>query len=170
MLQSLLCQTISDWSANIIIDNPDDSSIVDLVKSFSDPRIRYYKLDQRYNDFGHTPRNIGKQISNSKYIIMTGDDNYYVPTTVYELSLLSEQNAGMIYWDMIHSHYDYKYFQCSPFLNRIDMGSFATRSDLAHQINLGSEYAADGLFVEKFKTLFPYEQILYIPKVLFVHN
>lgn len=168
MLHSLVCQIDGYWGAHVVIDNPDDVENVKLVESFSDPRIRWSKMDKRYNDWGHTPREYGKQQSEADYIIMTGDDNYYTPNFVAELN--KYHGAGMIYWDMVHSHYDYSYFKCSPFMNQIDMGAFATRRDLAQQIPLGKEYAADGLYVENFKHIFPNESIVKINQVLFVHN
>jgi hypothetical protein len=168
MLYSLICQTDGYWGAHVVIDNPDDVENIKLVESFNDTRIRWSKMDKRYNDWGHTPREYGKQQSKAEYIIMTGDDNYYTPNFVAELN--RHHDAGMIYWDMVHSHYEYAYFKCSPFMNQIDMGAFATRRDLAQQIPLGTEYAADGLFVEHFKQKFPYENIAKINKVLFVHN
>lgn len=168
MLQSLVCQIDGFWGAHVVIDNPDDIDNVNIVANFSDPRIRWSKMDKRYNDWGHTPREYGKQQSKAEYIIMTGDDNYYTPNFVAELN--KYHGAGMIYWDMVHSHYDYSYFKCSPFMNQIDMGAFATRRDLAQQIPLGTEYAADGIFVENFKRMFPNESIVKINKVLFVHN
>ena len=101
---------------------------------------------------------------------MTGDDSYYTPNFVEELYQTSKNSPGMVYWDMVHSHYAYQYFRCLPAYNQIDMGAFATRRDLAQQIPLGTEYAADGLFVEKFKEMFPNKRIVKIDKVLFVHN
>jgi hypothetical protein len=50
------------------------------------------------------------------------------------------------------------------------MGAFATRNDLAQQIVLNTSYAADGEYVEEFKIKFPQENIIKIPKVLYVHN
>lgn len=170
MLASLVAQKNGSWRANVVIDNPEDVDNVKLVESFGDDRIRWTKMDKRYNDWGHTPRELGKQMSECQYIIMTGDDNYYTPNFVNELEIHSEMDYGMLYWDMVHSHYDYTYFECIPAVNRIDMGAFATRRDLAQQIELGKEYAADGLYVEKFKQQFPRERIVKIPKVLFVHN
>ena len=170
MLSSLIAQTNGCWRANVMIDNPEDVDNVKLVESFGDDRIRWTKMDRRYNDWGHTPRELGKLMSECQYVIMTGDDNYYTPNFVYELELHTEFNPGMIYWDMVHSHYGYTYFECVPAVNRIDMGAFATRKDLAKEIPLGIEYAADGLFVESFKSKFPKEHILKIQKVLFVHN
>lgn len=170
MLASLVAQTNPAWRANVVIDNPEDVDNVALVESFGDSRIRWTKTDKRYNDWGHTPRELGKQMSECQYVIMTGDDNYYTPNFVKELAFRTEMDYGMIYWDMVHSHYDYSYFKCKPNINFIDMGAFATRRDLAQQIPLGKEYAADGLYVEKFKKQFPTERIIKIEKVLFVHN
>src|SRR5690606_32897439 len=100
----------------------------------------------------------------------SGDDNYYIPTFINELTIASETNPGMIYWDMVHSHYKYSYFKCLPAFNQIDMGAFATRTDLAKQIKLGTSYAADVTFVEDFNKKFLDENIKKIEKVLFIHN
>ncbi len=170
MLASLVAQTNPDWGAHVVIDNPEDENNVKLVESFNDPRIRWSKMDKRYNDWGHTPREYGKQKSEAKYIIMTGDDNYYTPNFLQEISVLCNVEVGMVYWDMVHSHYNYAYFKCVPAGGQIDMGAFATRRDLAQQIELGTDYAADGWFVEQFKQKFPIENISKINKVLFVHN
>jgi len=170
IIDSLIAQKNPNWRANIVIDNPEDVDNVKLVESFGDDRLRWTKMDKRYNDWGHTPREHGKQMSECQYIIMTGDDNYYTPNFVNELENRTEMNPGMIYWDMVHSHYDYACFTCVPGGGQIDMGAFATRRDLAQQIYLGTEYAADGWFVEQFKQKFPLENILKIRKVLFVHN
>ena len=170
MLYSLICQTDGYWGAHVVIDNPDDVENIKLVESFNDKRIRWSKMDKRYNDWGHTPREYGKQKSEADYIIMTGDDNYYTPNFTKELDSRAIDNPGMIYWDMVHSHYHYAYFKCVPAGGQIDMGAFATRRDLAQQIPLGTDYAADGWFVEHFKQKFPYENIAKINKVLFVHN
>lgn len=170
MLSSLKAQTLGNWGAHVMIDNPYDVKNIELVNSFMDSRIKYTVMEERFNDWGHTPRERGKQMSNAQYVIMTGDDNYYTPNFVHELHYMSQWRPGMIYWDMIHSHYNYHYFKCSPGYNQIDMGAFATRIDLAKQIFLGIDYAADGIFVEKFKTMFSHEAILRIDRVLFVHN
>ena len=171
MLASLVAQNNNNWKANVIIDGKDHlDEISKIVTSFNDLRIKYTVTDDRYNDWGHTPREIGKQASDAKYIIMSGDDNYYIPIFVEELQKASINNPGLIYWDMVHSHYNYSYFKCHPAFNQIDMGAFATRKDLAQQIELGKDYAADGLFIENFKKKFPEQQMIKIDKVLFVHN
>lgn len=171
MLASLVAQTSGNWVANVVIDSTDHlNETLDVVEMFNDPRIIHTVTEKRYNDWGHTPRELGKQMSTADYIIMTGDDNYYTPNFIAEITRLCEARTGMIYWDMVHSHYHYSYFKCIPATGQIDMGAFATRRDLAQQIKLGTDYAADGGFVENFKKKFPKENIAKISKILFVHN
>lgn len=172
-LASLIAQDTPFWKALVIVDDETvirNVNMASLISDFNDERIGFSFTGKRYNDWGHTPREIGKQLSNSKYVIMTGDDNYYTPNAVKEIILASETSPGLIYWDMVHSHYNYQYFKCNLAFNQIDMGAFATRTDLAKQIKLKTTYAADGEFVEEFKKRFPNEKIVKINKVLFVHN
>lgn len=79
MLCSLIAQSLNDWGAMVMIDREFNQQYEDLLKSFNDSRIVWAYMDKRYNDFGHTPRQVGKQASTADYIIMTGDDNYYIP-------------------------------------------------------------------------------------------
>jgi hypothetical protein len=170
MLCSLIAQTLNEWGAMVMIDREFYQQYEDMLKSFNDSRIVWAYMDKRHNDFGHTPRQVGKQASTADYIIMTGDDNYYMPTFVNELKKASINKPGIIYYDMVHSHYDYSYFECQLGYNHIDMGAFATRRDIAQSINLNTSYAADGEFIEDYKRLYPNELNVKISKVLFVHN
>lgn len=170
MLSSLLAQTNNNWVANVIIDNPTEnlSKYLDFPM---DPRITYTVLDERYNDYGHTPREIFKQQSIADYIVMTGDDNYYTPNFVEELISTVGDKPGLVYWDMVHSHFNYQYFKCIPAHGQIDMGAFATRTDLAKQIKLNTGFAADGDFIVDYMRKFgKSEKTVKINKVLFVHN
>jgi glycosyltransferase involved in cell wall biosynthesis len=172
-LSSLMAQSDEDWKATVILDHPEfgnRAKILNIIHSFYDDRIGYIITDRRYNDWGHSLRQIGKQQSEADYVIGTGDDNYYTPNLVKELKLAAISNPGMIYWDMVHSHFNYQYFKCYPAYGQIDMGAFATRTDLAKQIPLTTNYAADGDFIEDFKKKFPNERIVKIDKILFVHN
>ena len=169
LIASLENQTDKDWGLNIVVDG--DCGVAEAIsKLFGSERVKITYTGQRYNDWGHTPREIGKQASEAEYVLMSGDDNYYVPSLVAEIRKAAEDKPGMIYWDMVHSHYNYDFFRCSPGFNAIDMGAFATRSDLAKQIKLKTSYAADGEFIEEFKQRFPNERIVKINHVLFVHN
>jgi hypothetical protein len=175
MLASLITQTDKEWIAHIIQDSdPADERTAAMAHSIlmdiNDDRFRLSYMDKRYNDYGYTPREYGKSVSTADYVCLTNDDNYYMPTFVKEIKLAAKDAPGMIYCDMVHSHYNYHYFKCSPAYNQIDMGAFATRTDLAKQIKLNTTFAADGEFVEEFKKRFSNEKIVKIDKVLFVHN
>jgi len=170
ILASLVAQTNDNWIATIVVDDVENDIVKNIVSKFDTDKIKYIFTDQRYNDWGHTPREIGKQQAIGDYIIMTGDDNYYVPVFIDELMKVISEKPAMIYWDMVHNHYDYSYFRCSPYVSHIDMGAFATRKDIAQQIELGKGYAADGYYVRDICDKFPNEKIVKIEKVLFVHN
>lgn len=179
MLSSLKSQTNSNWGAYVIIDMTAEQSMKNFPETtnllnedwiYNDDRFFISFMSKNHNDWGHSLREIGKQQSKADYIVMTGDDNYYTPNFVEELSKAVVNHPGMVYWDMVHSHYHYQYFKCTPAYNQIDMGAFATRTDLAKQIKLNTSYAADGEFVRDFNAKFPFEKKVKIEKVLFVHN
>jgi hypothetical protein len=155
ILSSLICQTDDDWSAHVVIDDKDNQEIINLVNSFKSDKIYYSNLDKNYKDYGHTPRNYGKNMSNAKYLIMTGDDNYYVPVFVAELKNAGKENPAVIYYDMIHSHphyhtrQSYQYWKSLLILNGIDIGSFAIRQDIAKKYDLINNHSADGFLIEE---------------------
>jgi len=171
MLSSLCAQQNNNWLATVVIDGHDWAEDIErLIYSFFNEKIQSITLPQRYNDWGHTPRQIGKNQSRGDYTIMTGDDNYYMPTLVTHLTPLMNEGIDFIYWDIIHSHYGYTLFKTSPYMNQIDMGAFAFKTELGKQLDLTTAYAADGIFVNEFHTRFPQARYQKIENVLFVHN
>lgn len=172
MLSSLVAQSDDDWIATIVVDDVENDIARSVVSKFDTDKIKIIFTGKRYNDWGHTPRNIGKNQSNADYIVMTGDDNYYVPSFTSEINKIAVSKPGMIYWDMITNNWqNYTWFNCRTADGYIDMGAFATRNDLAKQIDLEpSCFAADNAFVMEFNKRFPQEKITKINKILFVHN
>lgn len=173
MLASLVAQSNSNWEAHVVVDDVDNQITRKIVSSFNLDKIKISFIGKRYNDWGHNAREFGKQMSTSEYVVMTGDDNYYTPNFVNELYKtisLSQFPPGIIYWDMVHSHYGYACFKCQLGCGQIDMGAFATRTDLAKQIHLTSRYDADGEYVRNLVDEFPDEIKIGIDKILFVHN
>lgn len=166
MLASLLAQTAGNWLATVVVD---DIKVWDILP-IEEPRIKYICTGKRFNDWGHTPREMGKQQSRADYIIMTGDDNYYMPVLIEEINKITTLPIDFIYWDMVHSHTGYSYFKCYPAISAIDMGAFCFKASLGQKIPLGTMYAADGFFVEEFKKAYPDMKQARINKVLFVHN
>lgn len=174
MLASLNAQTANNWKATIVIDdvqNEKNKKTEELIESFNNPNFRYFFTGQRFNNWGHSPREMGKQASGCDYICLNGDDNYLMPTLIEEINkVIEKDDADFIYWDMVHSHYGYTYFKTFPRLNQIDMGAFCFKAALGKQVRLGNAYAADGLFVNSFMAMFPNCKVVKIEKILFVHN
>lgn len=171
MLASLVAQNDNRWLATVVVDDIENERARSIIAKFDTNKIKCIFTEHRHNDFGHTPREIGKQLSAADYVIMTGDDNYYVPAFIKELNMVVSDKPGMVYWNMIHNGFDYKPFICHLMTGHIDMGAFATRVDLAKQIMLNKkQFAADGTFVNDFCVRFPTEKIIKIDKILFVHN
>lgn len=182
MLYSLISQYDPDWTAQVIIDDVKNDTLIDIINDIKDKRISYTFTYRRCNDWGHTPREIGKQQSKSQYIVMTGDDNYYVPTLVGEIKKAVEDNnmPSLVYWDMVHNYWDYSSRPSLLCAGSIDMGAFATRRDLAQQIKLPTSYCADAEFIIKVQDLIKlakkevnYDEsrdLVHINKILFIHN
>jgi GT2 family glycosyltransferase len=170
MLESLMAQTNPNWCATVVIDNSEKEAYCYAFTEDYYPKVRFIFSGKRYNDWGHTPREIGKQQSEADYIILTNDDNYYTPNFVDELMKAAVDKPGIIYWDMVHSYYNYSHFKCKPFYNQIDMGAFATRRDMAQSVHMKTDFAADGLFINELIEKYPQEKIVKINKILFIHN
>ena len=179
LLQSIICQTYSNWEVILIHDGVDLSHKSNLKEYLNDPRFFYTSTSKRYGYWGHKSRIIGTTLSLGDWIIHSNDDNYFVPILLEEIvniiSLNSEVN--FIYWDMIlgkykneHSHNkkDYGHFIPKIQHSYMDWGQFTTKKEIISKYYIQyEEAAADGTLIENMKhELIP----AYIDKVLFVHN
>jgi GT2 family glycosyltransferase len=179
LLQSITCQTYSNWEVILIHDGVDLSHKSNLKEYLNDPRFFYTSTSERYGYWGHKSRIIGTTLSLGDWIIHSNDDNYFVPILLEEIvniiSLNSEVN--FIYWDMIlgkykneHSHNkkDYGHFIPKIQHSYMDWGQFTTKKEIISKYYIQyEEAAADGTLIENMKhELIP----AYIDKVLFVHN
>ena len=180
-LLSLACQTSNDFVVKVIHDGPDleTRKVIELVKqSYPNLMLSYEETQNRYNDYGHTLRDIGLKSSSSEYILLTNDDNYYVPVFVEEiLADIKVRKLDIVYFDMVHNHkiYDlpnpigYQTLITEPRLNRIDIGSFVFKGKIGKMVGFNDRsFAADGIFFEQLLT--KTKKIGKIEKVLYVHN
>ena len=106
------------------------------------------------------------------YILLSNDDNYYVPRFV-EFMLKNTTGNGIIYCDTVHSHMEYGYHVSDLKENFIDIGAFIVREDIAKKTGFNYDhFSADGVYAEecyancKRKGL----KALKINKPLFIHN
>ena len=175
MVGSLMSQSNPNWKAHIVADCPDDD-IVEQMKTivtfFNDDRIRLTVLDKRYNDWGHTPRQYGLDNSTEDWVVMTGEDNYYVPEFV-DIMLGESEHQHFVYCDMVHNwiNRDYIPLMSKLQLGRIDIGSFMVKSNMAKKIKLRLDQEwADWYFVDEFMKKFTAAKMKKVNRLLYVHN
>lgn len=172
---SLLAQTSPNWKAHIVADCPEEevqTELTEFVKYINDERVKLTILPQRYNDWGHTPRQYGLDNATEEWVIMTGEDNYYVPIFVEEM-LRESIDFHFVFCDLVHNwmRQDYIPLKSSLKLGGIDIGNFMTKTNMAKRIKLRTtEEWADWYFVEEFSNKFNMAKYKKINKILYVHN
>jgi glycosyltransferase involved in cell wall biosynthesis len=175
VLASLKSQTSPDWVAHIVSDCPPDEineEMKKIVTFFNDPRIKLTKLNERYNDWGHTPRQYGLDNATEEWVCMTGEDNYYVPHFV-EKMLEAGENQHFVYCDFVHNWTSLQYIPIKSKLlfGHIDIGSFICKTNMAQKIRLQTTISeADWLFIEEFIKKYKYAKTKKVDGVLYVHN
>ena len=160
---------------HIIHDGPAPKEIHAVMSLYNDPRILYEETPQVNGSWGHPNRQmmIKKMVLNHRdYLLITNDDNIYVPEFVNFMLKKANGYAGIVYCDTIHSYMGYDTLKTQLKENFIDMGSFIVRIDVARRVGFNHFHlSADGTYAERCasyckNTKLP---ILYIPKSLFVH-
>lgn len=109
LLSALSVQTCQDFEVLVIHDGPSTSArtIVNRYEVELQGRLRYFETEQRFNDYGHSLRRIGLDMMSTQFILLTNDDNYYVPVFVEEVKkTATSKNTDLILLDAIHSYPD----------------------------------------------------------------
>jgi hypothetical protein len=175
LLGSLHCQSNPNWTAHVVADCPPEDILEQMrlvVKFFNDPRIKLSSLEQRYQDWGHTPRQYGVDNATEEWVCMSGEDNYYVPHFVDRM-LTEGKDHHFVYCDMVHNWTDRQYIPIKSELKygMIDIGNFMCKTNMAQRIRLKTDMEhADFLFVEEFKNKFEQARVKKVAGVLYVHN
>lgn len=174
VISSIFAQTNPNWSIHVVADCPPEGTIDKIMDYYKDSnKIRFTILDKRHNDWGHTPRNYGLKNVREEWLIMTGEDNYYVPTFVDEFLKKVTPNTTFVFCNMVHNWVKKEYIavECEPKINRIDIGNFMVKKRLARDMELDvTQMNADGLFVEDYLRQYHGGKVQYIKKYLYVHN
>jgi glycosyltransferase involved in cell wall biosynthesis len=172
---SLMAQSNPNWTAHIVADCPEEdvtNRIKEMVTFFNDDRIKLTILPERYNDWGHTPRQYGLDNATQEWVIMTGEDNYYVPEFV-DIMLGESEHQHFVYCDLLHNWINKEYIPIKSILElgRIDIGSFMTKTNMAKKIKLRTDQEwADWYFVEEFQKKFKVAKYKKVNRILYVHN
>jgi len=181
LIQCFLNQTASNWTLTVIHDGPDDEFAQIMQGCLVPGKIEGYCTGARHSDFGHTLRAIGIEQATSDYLLLTNDDNYYVPKFIEILSgEIQQTQADVILFDMVHS-YDrpggrpqpsYSYFQTHLSRWNIDMGAAVVRTSLAKAAGFRDRsYDGDATYFEDvLRVGGPATKVHKLDRVLFVHN
>jgi glycosyltransferase involved in cell wall biosynthesis len=174
ILMSIKCQSVDKWKVHVVADAQYDG-LNDVINYFnSDDRFKFSILNGPHKDWGHTARNYGLELTEEEWVVMSGDDNYYMPLFV-ELFLKSikfRHDVNFVHCNLIHNWVsnDYIPLVSVPKVNGIDIGNFMTRSKYSKQLRLDVTKAnADGIFVEEFNNKFK-GNIVHLNQFLYVHN
>jgi len=183
LVRSFLEQTAKNWKLTVWHDGP-DAEFERLLRGFAgeDPaRIAWRCTPERHNDWGHTLRDLGLRESTGDFILLTNDDNYYVPRTVEFLTRTIRQDVpDVVLFDMVHS-YDqpggvqqpaYNVFETEFAAYRIDIGTAIVRGELARAAGFRdrSQNGDQTYFEDVFRAKGDGLRVAKLHKVLFVHN
>jgi len=173
IINSIKAQRSDMWKVHVVADCPPEGTLDKIIEFFKDDeRIKFTILPERYNDWGHTPRNYGLEHATEEWVVMTGEDNYYMPVFVDNFLDAVDDDTHFVFCNMVHNWTDYQYYavDCAPSYGRIDIGNFMSRRKYANQLKLRTDIAqSDYLFVEEYLNKFK-GTIKKVPKYLYVHN
>jgi glycosyltransferase involved in cell wall biosynthesis len=182
LIHSFLAQTLQNFKLIVLHDGYDQTmhQILSEFKERNPSAVDFVFSEVRYNDWGHTLRDIGIQMAETDYLLITNDDNYYCPVFVENMfAAIDAYQADIVLCDMIHSHNQpggrpqpaYSLFQTAPKRCAIDIGCFIARTELAKAVGFRDKsHDGDATYFEDLVKLKSDIRIAKVPHVLFVHN
>lgn len=179
LINAFLNQSDPRWRLFIIHDGPASEDLHQMLAQHKDVRILYQQTETLNGSWGHPNRRamLGKMPFNHRdFVLITNDDNYYVPTFVEVMLKHAGKRAnpvGMVFCDTLHNYTGYEVLHTSIRRGRVDMGSFIVRNDVAKKVGFNfDDFDADGIYAEQCSAYCRRYKIgvVYVPKCLFVHN
>jgi len=183
LVQSWLNQTAPNWRLKVYHDGPDaefDRIMGEFARE-AGPRVSYFHSEQRFNDYGHSLRQLALQDAGGDYVLLTNDDNYYVPRFLEFLTgAIASTQADVVMFDMVHSHDRpgcrplpaYSYFQTQYSRGNIDMGAAVVKTELARAAGFRDKsHDGDATYFEDVaRARGGALSVCKISRTLFVHN
>ncbi len=176
LIDSFLLQTNPDWELDIIYDGPIPEDIWAVLNLYNDARLWFDYTEVRTENYGHLNRKAKleeAESSDTDFILMTNDDNYYVPVFIDYFLKEITSDVGFVYCDSVHSHFEYNLHKTKVKVDHIDIGSFIVRADMAKMAGFHNiTFNADGEYAEACLAMCHQHGLreVYIPKPLFIHN
>lgn len=182
LIHSFLAQTVQNFKL-IVLHDGYDKEMYHLLSEFKERNpgvVDFLFSDERYDDWGHTLRDIGIKMVDTEYLLITNDDNYYCPVFIENMfAAIKSYQADIVLCDMIHSHnqpggrqqHPYSLFQTAPQRCSIDIGCFIVRTELAKHAGFRDKgHDGDATYFEDLINLKEDVRISKVNQVLFVHN
>lgn len=176
LINSFILQTNPNWRLSIIHDGKPQQEMEKMISEYTDTRISFEYTQTVNGCYGHPNRGLMlQQIGGTEkdYVLITNDDNYYVPAFVGMMLGAAVENTGIIYCDTIHSYFGYTVHKSQLRRLHIDMGAFIVPYLIAKEIGFNDRHhSADGTYAEKCNQLCVIKNLknVYIEKPLFIHN
>lgn len=184
LIHSFLAQTLQNFKLLVIHDGPDErmEGILSAFKRDYPAIFDYQFTPVRFNDYGHSLREIGIGQLDTEYVLITNDDNYYAPRFLefmFDPIHKRQPPPDIVLCDMVHSHNmaggrnqpPYRFFETFPQSASIDIGCFIARSELAKMAGFRDKgFDGDATYFEDVVRAAGKPQIAKIDHVLFVHN
>lgn len=189
LIDSLLVQTCQAWSLTVIHDGEPPESIKTLFESYKQPlyaqflpQLNFTWSPSRVGNWGHANRNTGIQnlkATSNDFVLLTNDDNYYVPTFVGQmLNAANDRIVDIVMCDTIHNHLGHSLHTSNLAEGGIDMGAFIVRYPIAKIVGfVHTHLTADGRYATECKAfsdnhnrLHRNGKVIHINRPLFIHN
>jgi len=177
LMDSFLMQTDPNWELTVLHDGWASDDVWNTVELYeNEPRIKYRQSEERYQQFGHPNRKMFlKELEPdpTSYVLLTNDDNYNIPVMVEKILNMCDTETGMVYFDTVHSHFDYNVLKSQIRVDQIDIGSFVVRADIAKEVGFNNfAFNGDGYYAVQCANMCLKNnlEIKYIPRPLFIHN
>jgi len=156
---SLLSQTDQNFICQIWHDGPSHdkdrfNEFKDILEDINEEygnKFIWYSTKQRYNDYGHTLREMGLKEADTEFFHWTNLDNTYMPRFVELMMKQVTEEVDLVVCNAVHNYAfgEYGLLKGYPMTNYIDFCNFIVRTDLAKAHGFPyRDFAADGQFID----------------------
>lgn len=171
ILPSLICQTYQNWHLLLIHDSPSED-LEKLLFKYQESRARYMHTEERFNDYGHTLRQVGLDNLpyDSDFVCITNGDNYVAPQFIQMMIEPMLKNPAIMatYCDFVNNLY---FTQSRLELGWTNTGNVVVRTAVAKSVGWKSKvFAADFLYVNDVMNKVGAQNIVKVNRTLFFHN
>ena len=161
LINSFQSQNSDNWKMVIIHDGPINKDLYRSLianKYLTDERVLLVTSEGRYDDYGHSLRNIIIQkYCNTDWILLTNGDNYYTPNFIENMTheIGKDKDLAMVVFPCIlqraaedNDTLRQNFTNASPEIRVgfVDIGQFIVKHEFARKFKINPTAIADGEF------------------------